>query len=117
MADRDTRHFDKDNFAGEVLAAPGPVLVDFWAAWCGPCRTLGPIIDEVASEYRGRITVGKVNIDQSHELAHRYGIHSIPTLAVFQNGRLVQQLAGVRPKREIAQLLDRYLAGPAEADR
>lgn len=96
----------KENFETEVLKSAQPVLLDFWAAWCGPCRMLSPIVDEVAEE-RTDVKVGKVNVDEQPDLAAQFGVMSIPTLLVFQNGRLVNQAVGARPKSGVLALLDR----------
>ena len=94
----------KENFDSEVLKAEGTVLVDFWATWCGPCRMLSPIVDEVASE-RPDVKVGKINVDEQPELAQQFGIMSIPTLLVFKNGEKVQESVGLIPKEKVAALL------------
>ena len=94
----------KENFAQEVLQSEKPVLLDFWASWCGPCRMLSPIVDEVAEE-RGDVKVGKVNVDEQPELAGEFGVMSIPTLLVFEQGKLVRQAVGARPKAGVLDLL------------
>ena len=94
----------KSNFLEEVLNSERTVLVDFWASWCGPCRMLSPVVDEIAGE-RGDIKVCKVNVDEQPELASEFQVMTIPTLVVFKNGKVVNQSAGVRPKKQILEML------------
>ena len=94
----------KNNFQNEVLNSEMPVLLDFWAPWCGPCRMVGPIVDEIADE-RVDIKVGKVNVDEQQELAAQFGVMSIPTLVVMKNGKIVNQVTGARPKAQILAML------------
>lgn len=94
----------KENFDAEVLRSAQPVLLDFWASWCGPCRMLSPVVDEVAEE-RTDVKVGKVNVDEQPELAGQFGVMSIPTLLVFEQGKLVRQAVGARPKASVLDLL------------
>lgn len=98
------------NFQSEVIAASQPVLVDFWAPWCGPCRTIGPIVNELAKDFDGRAKVAKVNVDDAPALAQRFGIQGIPTMLIFWNGRVVDQVTGVVPKRELTAKLDKVIA-------
>ncbi len=87
-----------DNFESEVIASEIPVLVDFWAPWCGPCKMLGPVISQIAEENEGKVKVGKVNVDEEDELAAQYGIQSIPTVMLFKGGEVVEQSLGFKPK-------------------
>jgi len=98
------------NFATEVEAASEPVLLDLWAAWCGPCRILAPVVEELAGDFAGRVKVGKLNVDENPATAGRFGVRSIPTLLVLRGGREVDRLVGVMPKAEIARRLERAIA-------
>ena len=97
-------NINKNNFQNEVLNSEKPVLLDFWASWCGPCRMVSPIVDEIAAE-RGDIKVGKVNVDEQPELAAQFGVMSIPTLVVMKGGKVASQMVGARPKSQILAML------------
>jgi thioredoxin 1 len=99
----------KDNFEKEVLQSDVPVLVDFWAAWCGPCRMVAPIVDQIAKEFEGRAKVGKVNVDDENELAQKFRIMSIPTLIVFKDGKIADSVLGARSKEDLATMLEAHI--------
>jgi len=101
--------FTDSNFAQEVEASNIPVLVDFWAVWCGPCRMIAPIVEELAIEYQGKIKVGKVDVDNNVEVATKYGIRSIPTLLIFKGGKVVDQIVGATSKAYIVEKLNAQL--------
>jgi thioredoxin 1 len=104
-----TLHFTQENFKQDVLESDKPVLVDFWATWCGPCRMIAPIVEQLAQEYDGRAKVGKVDVDENPDIARQYGVQSIPTLAVIKGGQVVSKVVGAYPKPRIAEMLDNAL--------
>lgn len=105
-----TIEFSDGNFEDEVLNADNPVLVDFWAEWCGPCRMIGPVVEELAEEYDGKVKVGKVNVDNNPEVSVKYGIRSIPALLIFKDGEVVDQIVGAVPKSQLTKQLDAQVA-------
>ena len=95
----------RENFENEVMKSDIPVLIDFWALWCGPCRMMGPIIEQMADEYEGKVKVGKVNVDEEGELSQAFGVMSIPTIVLVKDGKIVKQAVGARPKAEVEAML------------
>ncbi len=101
--------FTDTNFENEVIASDKPVLVDFWAEWCGPCKMIAPSVEEIAGEYEGKLKVGKVDVDVNQQVAMKYGIRGIPTLLIFKNGQVVDQIVGAVPKTQITARLEKVL--------
>ncbi len=109
MAGNNVMEFTDQSFEQEVLKADQPVLVDFWAAWCGPCRMIAPAVEAIADEYAGKAKVGKVNVDENSSTPGRYNIRSIPTLLLFKGGEVQEQVVGVKSRDELASLLKKYI--------
>lgn len=105
-----TKIISESNFESDVLESTLPVLIDFWAEWCGPCRIVGPIVDELAEEYDGKAVIGKVNVDENPSIASKYGIRSIPSLLVFSNGKVEEQIVGAVPRSRLQDSLDKYIS-------
>ncbi|MBT4154972.1 MAG: thioredoxin [Candidatus Marinimicrobia bacterium] len=101
--------FNDENFDTDVTQSPVPVLIDFWAVWCGPCKAIAPVIDEIASEYNGKVKVGKVDVDANQNTAMKYGVRSIPTLLIMKDGKVVNQIVGAVPKGNITGMLDEII--------
>lgn len=101
-------HLNEEGFA-KLLKSEQPILVDFWAGWCGPCKMLAPVIEELAAQYEGKVVVGKVDVDDQQELAIRYGIMSIPTVVLFQKGNEVDRKVGLLPKEDFCQMIDAHI--------
>jgi thioredoxin 1 len=109
MASANLVQLDSNSFDETIKTAETPVLVDFWAVWCGPCRAIAPILEQLAVEYGGKLKVAKVNVDENQDLAVRYSIHSIPTLLLFKDGSVVDTLIGALPKGQLKTAIDRAL--------
>ena len=109
MATASILHLTEDTFDETIKNAKGPVLVDFWAAWCGPCKTIAPYLDQIAGEMEGTATVAKVNVDENGDLSARFGVRSIPTLLVFKDGRVVDQTVGALPKELIKSFVAKHV--------
>ena len=109
MASPLTTTLNSTNFDQEVLKSSTPVLVDFWAEWCGPCKMIAPVLDELAEEYSGKVRIGKVNIDEEPGLAGTYGVRAIPTLLLIHNGEVVEQIVGLRSKRDLKASFDKVV--------
>lgn len=109
MAGTDTLTFNDSTFDTEVLKSDVPVLVDFWAEWCGPCRMMGPTVDQVATEYNGKVKVGKLDVDSNQQTAARYGIRGIPTVLLFKDGKIIEQKVGAIGKPEFQKMLEKHL--------
>ena len=100
------KEFTSENFSTEVIESDTPVLVDFWAEWCGPCRVIAPVVDEIATEYLQKVKVGKLNVDNHNQIASQFGVRSIPALLIFKNGAVANQIVGAVPKNKITEILD-----------
>tara|TARA_B100001121_G_scaffold10319_1_gene8557 strand:- start:64 stop:390 length:327 start_codon:yes stop_codon:yes gene_type:complete len=100
------KEYSANDFKSEVVESDTPVLVDFWAEWCGPCKVIAPVVEELAKDYEGKIKFGKVNVDDHNMVASEYGVRSIPTLLIFKNGAVVNQIVGAVPKEKITAILD-----------
>jgi thioredoxin 1 len=110
MADEtDVQHVTDKNFTTEVLSATVPVLVDFWATWCGPCRSIGPIVEELAKEFSGRIKVTKLNVDENPATPSQYGVRGIPTIILFKEGKVLEQIVGAVPKTRLVAMVEKAL--------
>ena len=109
MAGDNVQTFTDANFETSVLKAGTPVLVDFWAEWCGPCKRLGPTVDALATDYAGKVVIGKLNVDDNQDTTVKYNVRGIPALLLFKGGQVVDQVVGVAPKDDIKKVIDRHL--------
>lgn len=109
MANDNVRTFTDGNFDETVLKSGGPVLVDFWAEWCGPCKRLAPTVDALATEYAGKVTVGKLNVDENPNVSFKYQVRGIPTLLLFKGGRVVESVVGLAPKDDLKKVIDKHV--------
>ena len=109
VTSKNTIRITDDNFESEVIRSEIPVLVDFWAEWCGPCKVIGPTIDSLAADYQGKVKVAKLNVDDNPQAAGRFGVRSIPTMIFFKDGEAQQSVVGIRPKGQLAELIEHYI--------
>jgi thioredoxin 1 len=109
MATDNVQTFTDGNFDETVLKSGGPVLVDFWAEWCGPCKRLAPTVDALASEYAGKVSVGKLNVDENPNVSFKYQVRGIPTLLLFKGGQVVETLVGLAPKEDLKKAIDKHI--------
>ncbi|HKT80462.1 MAG TPA: thioredoxin [Vicinamibacterales bacterium] len=109
MAADNVQTFTDGNFDSSVLKSGGPVLVDFWAEWCGPCKRLGPTVDALAAEYNGKVTIGKLNVDENPDTTIKFNVRGIPALLLFKGGQVVDQVVGAMPKDDIKKVIDKHL--------
>lgn len=108
MRSQNVKTFTSENWDAEVMKAATPVLVDFWASWCAPCRMIAPTVDALADKYAGKVKVGKLNVDEHPEISGNYGVRGIPTLLLFKNGQISEQMVGVHSKEQITKILDKH---------
>ncbi|MFZ3131328.1 MAG: thioredoxin [Desulfosporosinus sp.] len=109
MADTNVKTFTTANFESDVLKSEQLVLVDFWASWCGPCRMVAPVVEELADEYLGQMVIGKLNVDENSPIAQQYQVMSIPTLGIFKGGKMVDKIVGFRGKQDLINMFNAYL--------
>jgi len=109
MANENVQTFTDGNFEDSVLKSERPVLVDFWAEWCGPCKRLGPTVDALATDYAGKVTVGKLNVDENQSVSFKFQIRGIPTLLLFKGGEVVEQIVGLAAKEDLKKAIDKHL--------
>jgi thioredoxin 1 len=109
MSGESVIHVNEGTFDAEILKSDTPALVDFWAPWCGPCRAIAPLLDEIAEEYKGKVKVAKINVDENRKLAGNHGVMSIPTMILFKNGKALDKLIGLVPKDRLKELMDKAL--------
>jgi thioredoxin 1 len=109
MSGESVIHVNEGTFDAEILKSDTPALVDFWAPWCGPCRAIAPVLDEIAEEYKGKVKVAKINVDENRKLAGNHGVMSIPTMILFKNGKALDKIIGLVPKERLKELMDKAL--------
>jgi thioredoxin 1 len=109
MSDANVKTFSTANWDQDVIGSKTPVLVDFWAPWCGPCRMVAPVVEQLADEYAGKVAIGKLNVDENGSLAGQFGIMSIPTLGIFKDGKMIDKIIGFSSKTDLAKMLNKYM--------